>query len=114
MENAMENFSLYCTIFEIASTNIKHAQLQMQCSKLNAHIFSFNVVDSPHTTCGHNMEDHKHYLLNCLLYTLPRLKILQSIQNIGINALHVKSLLYGFNEFVCCSNKDIFKAVFVE
>jgi hypothetical protein len=95
------------------STNVKHAQLRMQCSKLNAHLFSLHVVDSPQCTCGYNMEDNKHYLLNCPLYTLPRVKMLQSIQNIGINVLHVDTLLYGINEIDYSSNKDIFKAVHI-
>ena len=37
--------------------NIFHAQLRMQCSKLNAHLFNLHVVDSPSCLCGHNFED---------------------------------------------------------
>jgi hypothetical protein len=34
--------------------NIKHAQLRMKCSKLNAHLFALHVIDSPNCSCGNN------------------------------------------------------------
>ena len=50
------------------STNIKHAQLRMKCSRLNAHLYNLHVVDSPGCSCGHDIEDNNHYLLICPLY----------------------------------------------
>ena len=43
------------------TNNYKHAQLRMKCSKLNFHLYSLHVLDSPACPCGHNHEDSNHY-----------------------------------------------------
>ena len=80
----------------------------MQCSELNAHLFSLLIVDS---LVGITWKTRYIILLHCPPYTLPGLKMLQSTQTIGINALHVETLLYVFDYFVYSSNKEILKAV---
>ena len=60
--------------------NIKHAQLRLQCSKLNFHLFNLHVIDSPSCDCGNAIEDCKHHFLHCPLYINQRRKMLQSIQ----------------------------------
>jgi hypothetical protein len=62
--------------------NVKHAQLRMQCSKLNAHLFSLHVTDSPQCACGNNLEDNSHFLLHCPIYLTSRQKMLQALQTV--------------------------------
>jgi hypothetical protein len=85
------------------SNNVKHTQLHMHYTvSLNAHVCSRHVVHSP--------QCNKHDLLNCHLYILPSLKMLQTVDNlwqsVRILALHFKTLLYRFNDFVYSSNKE--------
>ena len=49
------------------TNNYKHAQLRMKCSKLNFHLYSLHVLDSPACPCGHSCEDSNRYLLLCPL-----------------------------------------------
>ena len=56
--------------------NVKHAQMRMQCSKLNGHLFQLHVTDSPECPCGYCIEDSKHFLLNCPLYNIPRQRMM--------------------------------------
>ena len=44
------------------TNNYKHAQLRMKCSKLNFHLYSLYVVDSPACPCGHDHEDSNQSL----------------------------------------------------
>ena len=94
------------------SANVKHAQLRMNCSKLNSHLFSLHVIDSPQCECGHNIEDSNHYLLECPMYFIPRQKMLRSLNNlISITDVHVSTLLYGCDKYDFNKNKSIVMAV---
>ena len=42
--------------------NVNHAQLRMQSSKLNAHVHSLHVSESPACACGFDNEISEHYL----------------------------------------------------
>ena len=35
--------------------NIAHAQLRMQCSNLNGHLYNLYVIDSPKCSCSHDI-----------------------------------------------------------
>ena len=92
--------------------NVKHSQLRMECSKLNAHLFSLHVTDSPACNCGFNLEDCNHYLLACPLYTVERHIMLQTISNvIDVRTLTVNDLLLGIDKLTLEQNKLVFKAV---
>ena len=54
--------------------NIAHAQLRMQCSNLNDHLYNLHVIDSPKCSCSYKCEDSNHYLFHCPLYTTERCK----------------------------------------
>ena len=41
-------------------SQIRHTRLRTDCSALNYHLFSKNIVDSPHCACG-AVETTKHY-----------------------------------------------------
>ena len=91
---------------------IKHAQLRMLCSKLNAHLFSLHVVDSPQCPCGYVLEDNHHYLLQCPLFNIPRQNLLQVLNNL-IEAVDINTttLLYGSEKYDLNINQNIFLCV---
>jgi hypothetical protein len=94
------------------SVNVKHAQLRLKCSKLNAHLFLLHVTDSPQCACGHNIEDSEHYSLKCHMYMLFRRNMLTSIQNIvQIDNLSTDILLHGSNNLDVATNRNIFESV---
>ena len=90
--------------------NFRHAQLRMNCSKLNSHLFSLHVLDSPECTWGFNFEDSKHYLLHCPLNVNARQNItpLSNINNLNIDEA---VLLFGSADLVKYDNLIIFQAV---
>ena len=85
----------------------------MNCSKLNAHLYSLHVVASPGCSCGYDMEDNSHYLLKCPLFYVPRTKMLTSIARvIPVNILiDVNMLLSGCDTLSNANNTAIFHAV---
>ena len=92
--------------------NIIHAQLRLKCSKLNAHLFSLHVVESPSCLCGNNNEDSEHYLLHCPLYQIFRHSMLDTISTvINIDEINLKTLLYGNEMYDYDVNCKIFEAV---
>jgi hypothetical protein len=62
------------------SNNIKHAQLRLNCSKLNNHLYSLHVLDNPSCPCGSENEDIFHYFYVFPLYTNQRQIMLQQFQ----------------------------------
>ena len=54
-------------------------RLRVGMSKLNAHAFKIQKVDSPHCQCGSKLENVRHYLLHCPLYTQLRQQLFDSI-----------------------------------
>ena len=92
-------------------SNVKHAQLRMKCSKLNAHLYSLHVTDSPACACGFNNEDSEHFLWQCPLYLAPRQVMLTKINGMNIGAVDINDLLYGSENFSLETNKEIFSAV---
>ena len=93
------------------SNNIKHAQLRMECSKLNHHLFSNHVLDSPECSCGSECEDVEHYLLHCPLYFEERATMLTEINNICVINVSWQLLLYGTEIFDFCTNCKLFDIV---
>ena len=94
------------------SENIKHAQLRMQCSKLNSDLFMLHVIDSPECPCGNNVEDANHYLLHCPLFHIARQKMLYTLNNVlNINHVGYKLLLFGSDTYDLNTNKAVFEAV---
>ena len=102
---------LYCLGDRLA--NIKHAQLRMQCSNLNSHLFNLHVVDSPTCPCGHDVEDNNHFFLTCGLYHIirnnPKTRLL-AIPNMQ-DKIHIDILLFGSDNLPLETNKEIFLAV---
>ena len=94
-------------------SSVKHAQLRMECSKLNFDLFSLH-VDSPRCPCGHIREDSNHYLLQCPLYVQARNKMLHEIRQLSIFHISGDLLLYSAVELDYATNCKIFVAVHEE
>ena len=69
--------------------NVKHAQLRMNCSKLNGHLFLLHVSDSAQCVCGHEIEDTSHFLLHCPLYDNHRQILFDSLRKLNINVDYI-------------------------
>ena len=91
--------------------SMKHAQLRMNCSKLNFHLYSLHVLESPVCICGHNCEDSNHSLLHCPLYYVARNKMFKEIRNLSHYQVSSDMLLYGVAELGVDINREIFDAV---
>lgn len=87
---------------------ILHCRLRNNCSSLNQHLFSKNIVHSPLCTCGHN-ENNEHFLFHCQLYTNHRQEMHRSIMQFCQPSLN--TLLYGDHNLSYNVNKQIFTAV---
>ena len=87
---------------------IYHARLRTNCSSLNHHLFTKNIVDSPLCTCG-SVEDTHHFLFSCNRFTNLRVELFEKIVPICTPTLGV--LLFGNCELSSEENKQIFLAV---
>ena len=79
-----------------------------ECSALNQHLFSKNIVNSPSCSCG-AVEDAHHFLFVCNLYTDLRRTLFQVVSVIQQPSLNL--LLFGNQELANDQNKTIFIAV---
>ena len=97
------------------TTNVKHSQLRMKCSKLNSHLFLLHVTDSSQCLCGYYSEDSEHYLLQCNLYNISRYKMLKSMQDLGVEKsdVTVDTLLFGTEKYDFVTNKNLFNIVHI-
>ena len=93
------------------SCSIKHAQLRMQCSKLNYHLFKNHVLDSPVCSCGSECENVEHYFYKCPLYFEERRLMLTELRVICNIDLSSRLLLYGSDTFDYRTNCRIFDIV---
>ena len=93
------------------SSGIKHAQLRTKCRKLNFHLFSLHVVNSPACPCGHDCEDSNHYLLQCPLFYQARNMMLNEIRRLTMADISCELLLYGSADLSITISKKVFDAV---
>ena len=91
-------------------TNIKHAQLRMNCSKLNFHLYLLHVVESPSCICGSASEDPYHFFYLCPLYAIQRAILFQNLSMIH-DRINVQTLLFGDETLSFETNKLIFETV---
>ena len=82
--------------------------MRTNCSSLNQHLFSKHIVLDPHCVCG-EVEDSRHFLLECNLYQNIRNDMLAAVSRICLPTLN--SLLYGSTAVSVNDNIMIFKAV---
>ena len=85
-------------------------QLRVGHSKLNSHLFSKNLIQSPACLCHCPSETPSHYLLSCWLYQEERQNLLSFIQKYIPNFLtfnlrkQLNILLNGINPDDCNFN----------
>ena len=91
--------------------NIKHAQLRMKCSKLNHHLFSLHVMDSPVCPCGYECEDTNDFLLHCPLFHVDRIRLFVAISLLGNFEITCSLLLCGSDNFHLDTNRKLFDCV---
>ena len=82
--------------------HILHSRLRTNCSSLNQHLYSKNIVQSSLCACG-GIEDTGHFLFHCPLYHNYRQDMLRSVSR-----LCQHSLLYGNDNLSVSDNKQIF------
>ena len=73
--------------------NIIHTRLRHQCSSPGADLFRANIISDPSCACGCPLEDAIHYLLECPLYTNPRMQLCMSITPYTV--ISIENLLFG-------------------
>ena len=81
---------------------IHHTRLRLHCSSLSQHLFSKNIIANPLCACG-EIEDTRHYLLNCDRYRDTRQEML--------TAVSLNLLLFGNATLSQLENVTIFIAV---
>ena len=87
---------------------IYHSRLRTNCSSLNSHLFSKNIIDSPLCICG-AIEDTSHYLFVCTRYLDLRQDLINAVPAVCEPTLSV--LLYGNTELSYEQNKEVFLSV---
>ena len=87
---------------------IYHARLRTNCSSLNQHLFSKNIVNSPLCRCV-AIEDTQHFLFVCNRYNDLRRELFDPVSVIRQPSLNL--LLFGDQELTADQNKIIFIAV---
>lgn len=92
-------------------SSIKHAQLRMECSKLNHHLHLLHVIDSPKCDCGYECENTNHFLLECPLYYQERTHMLHNFSTICDLSVSCNILLFGSEDVDLDVNKKIFDVV---
>ena len=80
--------------------NALHTQLRLGMSKLNAHQYSIQKVTNPACVCGYRLENTKHFLLHCPLFTLLRCNLFQYL-DLDIDSLpdstKIGTLINGYH-----------------
>ena len=81
--------------------NTLHAQLRLKRSNLNAHLHPIGLSVTPECQCG-STETVRHFLLDCQLYTQPRLTLFEKLDGLLENRVKhysksdlVEILLFG-------------------
>ena len=71
---------------------IQHRRLRTNCSILNEHLFSKNIIRDPYCACG-AIESTKHFFFECQRYNLIRTMMLT---NLARNCVpNVSNILFG-------------------
>lgn len=87
---------------------IHHARLRMECSALNYHLFSKNIIQSENCACGVR-ETTQHYFFHCPRYNNIRQRYLTNLNLPIPTTLNV--LIFGSDELTLHQNTEIFLAV---
>ena len=82
--------------------NKLHTSLRLGVSKLNSHLFKFQLIDSTKCECSYHNETTEHFILNCPLYTNLRISLFSRLSDalfLDFNALskanQIETLIHG-------------------
>ncbi len=97
-------------------SQMSHTRIRLKFSNLNAHLYNYNLVNSPNCEHCNFPETPTHYLLECNKYLQPRVKMLETVEQVlSSNNLNtrvtLKLLLYGNNNISYKDNCKIFDCV---
>lgn len=87
---------------------VHHARLRTNCSSLNQHLFSKNIIDSHMCTCG-SIEDTHHFFFLCDRFVNLRQELLNKVSELCQPTLNV--LLFGNPELSFEQNTRLFLVV---
>ncbi|MES9883416.1 MAG: reverse transcriptase family protein [Sedimenticola sp.] len=89
---------------------ILHTRIRTNCSNLNQHLFTKNIVDNPLCTCG-AVESTHHFFVHCPLYAGPRRQLSDSLTQLDIPIDDIHILLHGNSSASDETNTIIFRVV---
>jgi len=82
--------------------NTLHTRLRTEMSHLNSHLFQINKCPSPECSCGHPVENNRHFILSCQNHSPQRdelflnaSRILGTDFNHYMSALQLRILING-------------------
>ena len=87
---------------------IHHTRLRTNCSSLNQHLHSKNIIGDPLCACG-RVETTNHFLLECPQYIQARRDMITTLSTFCVPSLN--NLLYGVTTLNNHHNKLIFQSV---
>lgn len=85
---------------------ILHARLRLDCSSLNGHLYSKNIIDNPLCPCG-QFESPYHFFFKCHRYSNVRRTYLSDI----LPNFDVSELLFGKQTLSNAENETLFEKV---
>ena len=84
---------------------VVHTKLRLGMSDLNAHLFQRHISDNCSCACGYELENARHYLLDCPLYAQQRTALQPYLR------YPLRDLLNGNPSFSRQDNENMFTAV---
>ena len=85
---------------------VLHTRLRLECSSLNAHLYSRNLVESPLCACS-EIENTTHFIFKCPNYSVVRQTYLTELTQ----QCTLKDLMFGQDGVRPLINEDIFLCV---
>ncbi len=92
------------------AAHILHTRIRTNCSSLNHHLYTNNIIDSPSCICG-AVETTHHFLLRCPLYTVFRDHMNTILTQMNVETNNASLLLYGDTSASDETNTSIFHVV---
>ena len=88
---------------------IQHTRLRTNCSILNEHLLSKNIISDPYCACG-AIESTKHIFFECQRYNRIRTVMLTQLARYGV--LNVSNILFGVANMDYQTNCQLLASLF--
>ena len=89
---------------------IRHTQMRVGFSPLNSHLYRHGLAENERCPCGYEVEDIKHFFIDCPLYVHQRRDLINTLVQFNLN-VSVDILLAGSDLLTFQQNKLLFQAV---